>query len=82
MSDGALKPDVIAALKQQKGVSVTDMPDGSIEVAAVGQPIRRFPLGDVVSRGVLWNFERWYGVPIGACYPRTRVKPQTDAAGE
>jgi hypothetical protein len=82
MSDGALRADVIAALTQQKGVSVTPMPDGSIEVSAVGQPIRRFPLGPVVSRGVLWNFERWYGVPIGSCYPSTRVKPKSNAAGE
>ncbi len=82
MSEPALKGDVISALKAQKGVDVSQLNDGSIEVAAVGQPIRRFPFKATISRTMLAKIERWYGVPIAACFPPIRTKPQTNVSGE
>lgn len=72
MSDAALKGDVIAALKAAPGVSVEELPDGSIEIAAVGQPNRSYNFKATVSRGLLFRFEGWYNVPIGAFYQKSR----------
>ena len=82
MSDAALRADVIAALREAKGVSVTELADGSIEVAAVNQPLRRFTFRSTVSRRLLWRFVGWYEVPIAAFFKSYRTLPQTDASGE
>lgn len=82
MGEPGLREDVIAALRAQPGVDVTVLNDGSVEIAAVGEPIRRFALRPTVPRGLLWRFVRWYKVPIAAFFPPIRTKPQTNAAGE
>ena len=82
MSDAALRADVLSALRSKDGVAVSELADGSVEIACVGQPIRRFPLKPTVARGLLANFERWYGVPKAAFYPPTSIRPATNAAGE
>lgn len=69
MSDPAIRPDVIAALRAQPGVVVNELAGNNIEVIAVGEPNRVFELGPVVSRGLLWDLQRWYHVPIGAFFP-------------
>ena len=70
MSDAALASDVIAALKAAPGVVVEKLADGTIEIAAVGQPNRSYKFKSTVSRGLLFRFEGWYNVPIGAFYRR------------
>ncbi len=82
MSDAALREDVVAALGEAKGVTVTEMADGSYEIAAVGQMVRRFALKPTVPRRLLWQFERWYSVPIAAFFKSYRTKPETNAASE
>lgn len=84
MSDAALRTDVVQALKDASasGVVVTEHIDGSVEISKSGQMLRRFPFGTTVARGLLAKFERWYGIPMAAFYPRTSVTPQTNAAGE
>lgn len=82
MSEPALKQDVIQALSSAAGVSVTPLNDGSYEIAAVGQPIRRFAFKTTVPRRLLWRFVGWYNVPIGAFFKSYRVRPQSDAASE
>lgn len=81
MSDGAIRKDVIEALRNQPGIRVEVVPDGTVEVAKVGV-LRRWIFQPVVSRGTLGELERLYDVPMAAFYPRTSMKPQTDAAGE
>lgn len=82
MSDAALRKDVIAALRAKDGVTVTELADGSVEIACVGEPPRRFPFKDTVSRGLLDQFERLYGVPKAAFYPPTSTKPVSNASGQ
>jgi hypothetical protein len=82
MSDPALKVDVISALRNAPGVSVTELADGSFEIAAVGQPLRSFKFRNTISRGLLWRFVGWYQVPIEAFFKSYRVHPQSDAVGE
>lgn len=82
MSEPALRADVVAALRAKDGVSVVELGDGSIEVGCVGQPIRRFPLKPTIARGLLSDFERWYGVPKSAFYPPTSTQPVTNASGQ
>jgi hypothetical protein len=74
MSDAALREDVIAALESRPGIAVTRLPNGVIEVIAPNQPLRTFPLKTTVSRGLLSEFERYYGVPIAASYPHPSTK--------
>jgi hypothetical protein len=68
-ADGALRDDVIAALEAAPGVTVTRLPGGAIEVSKSGQPLKAFPLKATVCRSLLYQFERYYGVPIAAFYP-------------
>lgn len=68
-ADGALREDVIEALESTPGVSVTRLPSGAIEVAKAGQPLRTYPFKATVSRGLLTEFERYYGIPMAAFYP-------------
>lgn len=82
MSEPALKADVVQALSNAAGVEVTALADGSYEVAAVGQPLRRFVFKTTVSRKLLWRFVNWYNVPIEAFFKSYRVMPKSDAAGE
>lgn len=82
MGEPALRDDVITALTKAPNLAISVMPDGTVEVSSVGEPIRRFPFRATVSRGLLWDLQRWYGVPIAAFFPSTSVKPQTNAAGE
>lgn len=82
MSEPALKADVIQALSNATGVEVTALADGTYEVAAVGQPLRRFPFQTTVSRKLLWRLVKWYNVPIEAFFKSYRVHPETNAAGE
>jgi hypothetical protein len=82
MSEPALKDDVIEALRAATGVSVTELADGSYEIAAVGQPLRRYPFKSTVSRSLLWRFVGWYKIPIEAFFKSYRVHPKSDAAGE
>ena len=82
MSEPAIKADVIQALSEATGVSVTPMADGSFEIAAVGQPLRRYSFKATVPRRLLWRFVEWYKVPIEAFFKSYRVKPETNAAGE
>jgi hypothetical protein len=82
MADAALREDVIEALKAARGVSVTLLPDGSYEIAAVGQPVRRYAFKATVARRLLWRFVGWYEVPIAAFFKSYRVTPQSDAVGE
>jgi hypothetical protein len=82
MSEPALRADVITALREANGVSVTELGDGSIEIAAVGQPIRRYKFHPTVARKLWWRFVGWYNVPIEAFFKSYRVMPQSDAAGE
>lgn len=82
MSEPAIKADVIQALSNAAGVSVTAMQDGSFEIAAVGQPLRRFSFKSTVPRRLLWRFVGWYNVPIEAFFKSYRVVPQSDAAGQ
>src|ERR1043165_6416121 len=68
MLEPAPKGDVVTALSDASGVSVTPLADGSYEGAAVGQPLRRFVFKATVSRKWLWRFATWYNVPIEAFY--------------
>ena len=77
MSEPALNMDMVSALRAKSDVTVTD---SSIEVACVGQLVRRFACRTTVSRGLLANLQRWYGVPIAAFYPPTRVKAESSAS--
>lgn len=79
MSDAALREDVIVALESRPGVSVTRLSGGVIQVVSPGQPVRVFPLKPTVCRGLLSDFERWYGVPMAAHYPPHGVKKEKDA---
>lgn len=67
-SDGALREDVIAALRARPGVSVIQLPNGALEVSTVDS-LRTFPLKATVSRGLLTEFCRYYGVTMAAFYP-------------
>jgi len=82
MGEPALKTDVVRALKARADLTVTEMADGSLEVACVGQPIRRLLFGATVSRKQLRNLERWYKIPRAAFFPSTSTRPQSSAAGE
>ena len=82
MSDPALKADVIEVLSAATGVSVTAMSDGSYEIAAVNQPVRRYAFKSTVPRRLLWRFVGWYKVPIEAFFKSYRVRPESDAVGE
>jgi hypothetical protein len=82
MSDGAIRKDVIAALKAQPGVVATELADGSVEVSGTNGNLRRHVFGQTVSRTMLGKLERWYGVPMAAFYPSTSVRPQSNASGE
>lgn len=82
MPEPALRADVIAALKAQNGVGVEVLADGSVEVSAVGQPIRRFPFGKVVNRTLVHRLSRWYGAPIATFFPPASFKPKTEASGQ
>lgn len=79
MSDPALKVDVISALRAAPGVSITELADGSYEIAAVDQPLRSFKFKNNVSRNLLWRFVGWYNVPIEAFFKSYRVQPKSDA---
>jgi len=68
-ADGALRDDVIAALERADGITVVRLSISAIEVAKAGQPLRVFPLKPVVSRGLLGEVERYYGIPMAAFYP-------------
>lgn len=82
MSDPALRANVITALKNQSGIVIQELADGSIEVAKVGEPVRRLLFKPTVSRGMLAKLERWYGIPMAAYYPSTATMPESNAAGE
>ena len=78
-ADGALREDVIAALSRAPGVTVTRHTPEIIEVSKQGEPIRTFPLKATVKRGLLYELERYYGVPIAAFYPLPFVASKKDA---
>ena len=70
MADGALREDVIAALESAPGVSLNEPAPNVIEVSKAGEAaIRTFHLKSTVCRGLLYEFERYYGVPISKFYP-------------
>jgi hypothetical protein len=80
MSDAALRGDVIAALEAMPNVSVSRLPGGIIEVSTPGQPIQAYALKPTVSRGLLAQFERLYGVPIANFYPSLKARKDKDAS--
>ena len=82
MSEPALKNDVIEALSKATGVHVEQLNDGTVEISAVGQPLRRYAFKSTVSRRLLWRFVGWYNLPIEAFFKSYRVMPKADAAGE
>jgi hypothetical protein len=72
MSDGALRQDVIEALARH--ATITHLPNGAIEIAKEGEMLRTYPaFSSVVPRGLLREFERYYGVPMAAFYPAAKT---------
>lgn len=80
-ADGALLHDVIAALEAADGIQVVVVRKGVFEISCEGQPLRTFLLRSNVSRCLLVEFERYYGVRMAAFYPPTESGVMKRQAG-